>query len=289
MEISNLTVLGDEKSECSSVSSHAAWIDQIKILKGEALEEVLRKVHQEHSLMSSSRRNVAAGYVRACGLSFGGLSDSIQEDPLYQNALKIVIGSCLVNKAVLMNFFLLLKYRIKELTGDIVIFGSYRCGPAIFIAYMARELGIKSTIYALDTFEGLPEADDRIDLHRCGDFRDTSFDILSAFIKALRLDNLVLVKGCFQDSFPFIRSTLQPLSLVHVNAMTYSSVKYAIELALPHLHQQGGYLIVDSAIDPSCLSTLQAVEEMVEKYDLNAEQVWPHLVYRYSSFHQLHS
>ncbi|MBX9576931.1 MAG: TylF/MycF family methyltransferase [Chthoniobacterales bacterium] len=265
--------------------SHIARIAYIEKLEGELLDQALTELHQVPLLAENGCRNVPAGYVRACGISFGKLHDVVREDPLYKQIFHLVNGGSLVDENVLMNFFLLLKYSIKEMPGDIVEFGSFRCGTAVFLACVARALGIKGKVYALDTFEGIPHADGRIDFHTSDDFKDTSFDVVSKIIQELHLDNLVLVKGRFQDSFPQICSMLQPLSLVHVDGVTYSSVKYAINAALPHMHPRGGYLVIDDALCSSCIGALQAAEETVQEYHLNAEQVWPHLVYRISKTH----
>ena len=262
--------------------SHFARIAHIDKLQGELLDQALIEIHQAPSLIENGGRNIAAGYVRACGLSFGKLYDAVKEDPLYQKAFHLMHGGTLVSEKISMNFFLLLKYFIKETPGDIIEFGSYRCGTALFLAYVAKALGIKGKVYALDTFEGIPQADGRIDFHVRGDFKDTSLNVVNKAIQELHLDNLVLVKGRFQDSFPQICSVLQPLSLVHVDGVTYSSVKYAINAALPRMHPGGGYLVVDDALCSSCIGALQATEEMVQEYNLNAEQACPHLVYRYA-------
>ncbi|MCX6957785.1 MAG: class I SAM-dependent methyltransferase [Verrucomicrobiae bacterium] len=265
-----------------TLGSHVARLAHVDKLEGKLLDQALIEIHQAPFLIENGGRNVAAGYLRACGLSFGKLYDAVKEDPLYQQAFHLMHGGTLLSERLLMNFFLLLKYSIKEMPGDIIEFGSYRCGMALFLAYVARGLGIKGKVYALDTFEGIPHADGRIDFHACGDFKDTSFDAVSEIIQTLHLDNLILVKGSFQYSFPKICSMLQPLSLVHVDGVTYSSVKYAINAALPHMHSRGGYLVIDDALCSSCIGALQATEEMVQEYHLNAEQNWPHLVYRYA-------
>lgn len=266
----------------SNIRSHVARLAHVDKLEGELLDQALIEIHQAPSLIEHGGRNVAAGYVRACGLSFGKLYDAVKEDPLYHQAFHLVHGGTLLDERLLMNFFLLLKYSIKEMPGDIIEFGSYRCGTALFLAYVARALGIKGKVYALDTFEGIPQTDGHIDFHICGDFKDTFPDVVSKAVRVLQLDNLVLVKGRFQDSFPQICSALQPLSLVHIDGVTYSSVKYAINAALPHMHPRGGYLVVDDALCSSCIGALQATEEIVQEYNLNAEQARPHLVYRYA-------
>lgn len=254
-----------------------AYFDQ---LEGAELEKALREIHQDPSLIDPFGRNVVAGHIRGCGLRFGKLEDAVRKDPLYQEAFQIAKRGTLLNETALMNFFLLLKYSIKDMVGDIIEFGSYLGGSAVFLAYVAMALGIKGKVYALDTFEGLPEADEHLDFHQRGDFKETSFEMVNGISKQLHLNNLVLIKGHFQETFPLICSTIQPLSLVHVDGVIYSSVKYAMNAVLPYLHPQGGYLVVDDALYSSCLGALQAVEEVIQQHDLHAEQSSPHLIYR---------
>ncbi len=261
----------------NSFQSHAALVAHINDLKGPALEQALTKVHHA---APKGRRNVAAGYVRAWSLFFGKLEGTLRNDPLFDQAFQLIKGGTLLSERRFMNFFLLLKYSLMEIPGDILEFGSFRCGTAIFLAYVARALGLNKTVYALDTFQGLPDAQSDIDLHAVGDFKEVSFEYLTKIVSALRLDNLVLVKGRFEDTVPKLSSRLKPLSLVHIDAVTYPSVKYAIDAAMAHLNPQGGYLVIDDVLCSGCMGTLQAVEEMVAKYDLNAEQTTPHFVYR---------
>lgn len=262
--------------------SHVARTSFFSELEGAALDQALTEIHQNPSFIESGGRNVAAGYVRACGIIFGSLKEAIKKDPLFQKAFYLSQGGTILDEPLLMNFFLLLKYGIKERVGDIIEFGSFRGGTAFFLAYIARELGIQGTVYALDTFQGMPHPDGSIDLHSEADFKETSFEAFMNAVQTVQLHNLVIIKGKFQDTFPQICSALQPLSLVHVDGALYSSVKYSIDAVMPYLHPEGGYLVVDDIYCSSCAGALQAVEEMVEKYNLNAEQACPQFVYRYA-------
>ncbi len=275
-----------EKSFLNTFQSHVARFSHIDQLEGEALEKALIEIHQSPFLKGHGGRNIAAGYVRSCGLIFGKLQEAVKKDPLFQQAFHLVQGGTIIDEKLIMNFFLILKYALTGMPGDIIEFGSFRGGPAVFLAYVARELGIKGSIYALDTFEGIPHVDSNLDLHACHDFKETSFEMVAQIVRKLKLDNLILIKGEFKNTFPQICSSLNPLSLAHVDAITYSSVKYAIDAVMPYLHRKGGYLIVDDVLCSACIGTLQAVEEMVQKYNLNAEQACPHFVYRYSPCEQ---
>lgn len=275
---SSLKVSSETKSFLSNIRTHVGRVAHINQLEGAALEQALAEIHQ---ICPQGGRNIAAGYVRAWSLFFGRLAEVIRHDPLFHRAFHMVQGGTLLGEKRFMNLFLLLKYSISNMPGDIIEFGSFRCGTAIFIAYVAHALGMNKKIYALDTFEGIPETDEHIDLHPVGDFKEVSFDHIKEIVERLHLDNLVLVKGRFQDTFPKIATSWQSLALAHIDSVTYSSVKYATDAIFPHLYHRGGYLVVDDVLCSACMGTLQAVEEMVSKYDLNAEQTAPHFIYRH--------
>lgn len=261
---------------------HVARVAHFEKLEGAELDQALVEIHRQPSLIEPGGRNVAAGYVRSCGLAFGKLCKIVKEDALFKEAVHLIRGGTILDELLLMNFFLLLKYGVREMEGDIVEFGSFRGGTAFFLAYVARALRIKTTVYALDTFEGIPRTDNSIDLHVPGDFKETSFEQFANTVQTLQLHNLVIIKGDFENTFPQICSQLKPLSLVHVDGAVYSSVKYAMNAVMPYMHPEGGYLVVDDVCSSSCVGALQAVEEMVQKYNLNAEQACPHFVYRYA-------
>lgn len=262
--------------------SHVARVTHFKNLEGLELDHALMEIHRQPSFIEAGGRNVTAGSIRSYGLTFGKLRERVKEDALFKEAALLINGGTVLDELLLMNFFLLLKYGVREMEGDIVEFGSFRGGTAFFLAYVARALRIKATVYALDTFEGIPRADSNIDLHVPGDFKETSFEKFANTVQTLQLHNLVIIKGDFENTFPQICSQIKPLSLVHIDGAVYSSVKYAMNAAIPHMHPEGGYMVVDDVCSSSCIGALQAVEEMVQKYNLNAEQACPHFVYRYA-------
>lgn len=250
-----------------------------KVSYGPALNEALTEFHQDLSTSLVKGRNVMAGTARAWGLQFGKLGTALESDPVYQASFNLVKEHTLLLPLHLQNLFMILKYGIKNREGDIIEFGSYRCGTAIFLAKVARELGYTGTIYALDTFEGIPKANAAIDFHMKGDFRELSFQALGEVIRELGLTNLVLVKGLFEETLPKLLPTMKKVVLAHIDCDVDASTRYAI-LAIEKQMDAQGYMIVDDVAAPSCLGVLQAVEETLQKRGFHAEQAYPHFVYR---------
>src|SRR5262249_51244723 len=103
------------------------------------------------------------GYVRGTGLAHGNLADQVWNDPLFRKALTIArlpAVRTMCTEARLMNLFLLIKFFLKDLDSqNIVEFGTFKGGSALFMATLLKELYPQSRVFALDTFEGMPDGD----------------------------------------------------------------------------------------------------------------------------------
>ncbi|WP_417470610.1 TylF/MycF/NovP-related O-methyltransferase [Maricaulis sp.] len=226
-------------------------------------------------------RSVYAGYQRGWGLEFGGLREKILADPLYQEASALAGNRSVVSEPRRMNMFLLLKYFLGELPmGDVIEYGSYRGGNAIFMAYIAKKLHPGMKIYALDTFEGMPETDAAVDAHKLGDFNDANYTEIADFVAKSGLDNLVLVKGLFEDTNAELMKTVKKVRMAHIDC----DIKPAVEFSYENVKKkmvEGGYYVFDDATVSSCIGATEVIENLVIRRDgLNSEQIWPHFVFR---------
>jgi hypothetical protein len=229
-------------------------------------------------------RAIQLGHLRGWGLEFGTLQQEIAAQPDFQEALALAHGrGSLLTPHKLMNLYLLIKLGLPELEqGDIVEFGSYKGGSAIFMASLLRANGSKARVYALDTYGGMPKTDAVRDLHSEGDFRDTSFEDFRDAIARAGLDAwLIPVKGLFDETFPGIVAEGRKVAIAHVDCDIYEGVKYAILASKPHMVRDG-YFVFDDPLFGSCLGAMQAIEETLLHEDrLFAEQMYPHPVYRW--------
>jgi predicted O-methyltransferase YrrM len=227
-------------------------------------------------------RNVREGYTRGWGMLHTDLMDKIQNDPLYIEARLLAGNRSVMSLHNQMNIFLILRFYLSNIpVGNIIEFGAYRGGNAIFMAYLAKRLfGGKVKVFALDTYQGMPETDTTIDAHRSGDFSDVDLDELQSFAQTNRLDNLIFVKGLFEDTAPKVLYQNGPFSLAHIDCDIRSAVAYSYEVVKPYM-VSGGYYVFDDATYPSCIGATEAVEDIVIKRDgLNSEQIFPHFVFR---------
>jgi hypothetical protein len=246
-----------------------------------AVDQALIDVHQNKPSSIVAGRNVTAGYVRGWGLQFNIIRSFVQQDPIYRESLKLVENIHLTHEISLMNIFLIMKYGLPERSGDMIEFGCYQGGSAIFMASVAKKLGITGTIYTLDTFTGLPKTDLVLDFLTTNHFKNTSFESFLKRISQLDLPNLVPIKGLFQETASDLLKRTQRILLSYLDCKTYESTRYALSTILPHLHPEGGYLLLHDPIHGDGLGPLQAMEEMIEAHQLHAEQAYPHMVYRY--------
>ncbi len=225
-------------------------------------------------------RSVHDGYQRGCGLMHTDMAARIAADPLYRAALEASGGWSIMVETKRMNLFLLLTRFLGRLGArDVIEFGSYRGGNALFMAWVLRELHPEAKVYALDTYAGMPATDPGRDVHHAGDFADTSQGDLEARRDALGLANLVVVPGRFEDSFPAIAEGRPAFGLAHIDCDIYSAVKFAQDAVWPHM-TAGGYIVYDDADAPSCIGATEAVGDLIMARRIHAEQVWPHWVFR---------
>lgn len=229
-------------------------------------------------------RAIRLGHLRGWGLEYGSLKQEIGARADYVDALALAKGrGSLLTPAKLMNLYMILQYGLPQLEdGDIVEFGSYKGGSAIFMGSLLRAHGASRKVYALDTYAGMPETDKVRDLHRKGDFIDTDIDDFRRGIAAAGLENWVVpVQGVFTDSFPTLLAAEGKIALAHVDCDIYDGVKYAIEVSRPRMVTDG-FIVFDDPLHGSCLGAMQAIEETLLHEDrLFAEQMYPHPVYRY--------
>lgn len=226
-------------------------------------------------------RNVYEGYQRGWGIEFGPLRDRVREDPLYAAALAVSRDRTILMEDHRINLFLLIRFYLPNIErADIVEFGAFRGGNVIFMAHLAKALGLGITVHALDTFAGMPATDKAVDAHSEGDFSNVDFGELRGRVAALGLDNLRLHRGLFADTFEAVRREAGRFSLAHIDCDTYPSVKFSYEAVRPCM-VDGGYIVFDDATVSSCIGATEAVEEEVIRRDgLVSEQIFPHWVFR---------
>ncbi len=151
--------------------------------------------------------------------------------------------------------YILLKQAL-HVEGDVWECGVYRGGTAAMLAEMVRDSGVDKKVYLFDTFEGMPATDAKRDLHRKGDFADTSLESVMASITAI--ERCVIRKGFMPDSFAGLENA--KISFAHLDVDIYRSILDCLEFIWPRL-SRGGFIVLDDYGLPSCPGARAAVDE----------------------------
>jgi len=118
--------------------------------------------------------------------------------------------------------------------GDLIEVGVYQGGSAAGLAEVAREQGRR--LFLFDTFTGMPHADPEVDVHRVGDFADTSLERVQQAIP-----EAICVPGVFPES---LVPELGPIAVAHIDCDQYASVLACCRTLGP-LMAEGGMMVFD--------------------------------------------
>lgn len=134
-------------------------------------------------------------------------------------------------------------------TGIGVEVGVYKGGTAHLICHAFHD----KLVELYDTFEGLPDTG-VIDLHRKGDFNDTSIEHVNKVLKDF--NNYSLIKGVFPES----ANNQWLIAFAHIDVDLYQSMLNCLE----NIYKRtipGGIIVMDDYLAPSCPGATKAIEE----------------------------
>lgn len=155
----------------------------------------------------------------------------------------------------------------KRVPGDLIETGVWRGGAAIFMRAMLEVAGdVTRTVWAADSFEGLPKPDpvrypaDEGDIHWAQPPLAVSLDeVKGNFARYGLLDDQVqFLAGWFRDTLP--NAPIEQLAVLRLDGDMYESTAVALESLYPKL-SPGGYLIVDDYGNTQIPGCRQAVDD----------------------------
>ena len=153
-----------------------------------------------------------------------------------------------------------------RVAGDFAELGVFRGGGAKMIASLKGE----RDLHLFDTFEGMPEVNQRIDSHhRPGDFSGTSASAVKRYLNAF--EGIQIHPGIFPDSSQKGLSESIQFCFVHLDVDIYDSTRAGLEFFYPRL-TQGGVLLSHDYRAISCPGVKRAVDEF---FDDKPEEVIP--------------
>ena len=141
-----------------------------------------------------------------------------------------------------------------HLPGDFAEVGVYQGGTARLLADLLAGSG--RSLYLFDTFTGMPSTDATRDLHREGDFSDTSLERVRSLLRDR--PGVLLRPGFFPQTAAGLEG--DAFALVHVDVDIYRSVLDSCAFFYPRL-VAGGVLVFDDYGWTSCPGARAAVDE----------------------------
>ncbi|HEV2486426.1 MAG TPA: TylF/MycF/NovP-related O-methyltransferase [Terracidiphilus sp.] len=143
-----------------------------------------------------------------------------------------------------------------NLSGDIWECGVYRGGTAAMMAAVLRDSAQSDKkLFLFDTFQGMPETDSQKDLHRKGDFGDTSVQAVRDYVGG---EICILREGLIPYTFKGLESAR--IAFAHVDLDIYRSILDCLSFVWPRL-TVGGFIVFDDYGFPSCPGARTAVDE----------------------------
>ena len=177
-------------------------------------------------------------------LSLYPLGRKITPEPLKPFLARLLrpnyVGTLFSNERLEQLLSLLEKCIEKNLDGNIIECGVYRGGTTLEMAKKLKALNSKKIIYALDTFEGHPY--DRTDFeleyakkHLAfdkkttikGELSDTDLEKIQSRFEKYGIDNVIFLKGLFEESFPKIIN--EKFCFACIQADLYIGIKQSYE------------------------------------------------------------
>ena len=171
----------------------------------------------------------------------------------FNDLMSEVIGHTVVDKRRCLMIYQYAK-QVSVLLGDVAEVGVYKGGTARLLA-KAFEPEAK-IIHLFDTFSGMPPPDPGKDLHKEGDFGNTSLEEVKTYLDDCK--NVRFYPGLFPDTSKPVENTT--FCLVHIDVDIYKSVMDCCKFFYPRL-QRGAIMIFDDYGFSGCPGAKMAVDE----------------------------
>ncbi|MBF0331749.1 MAG: class I SAM-dependent methyltransferase [Candidatus Omnitrophica bacterium] len=176
-----------------------------------------------------------------------------EEDGAFKNEMKLIEKSTLVDKYCCFMLYQFVKH-VATLPGDVAEIGVYKGGTAKLLARGFEPF--KKRVHLFDTFAGMPSTDSVKDIHKAGDFNDTSLKSVQKFLQDNK--NVSFYQGIFPStSQPIVNKTF---CLVHIDVDIYKSVRDCCVFFYPRM-DRGGMMVFDDYGALTCPGAKMAVDE----------------------------
>lgn len=157
--------------------------------------------------------------------------------------------------------FILEKLLIQSLRldGDVVECGVYKGGTAAWFNNIMNKQNSKKKLFLFDTFSGMPFTDSKKDLHKKGDFADTS---LSSVQKYLNSPRCIYFPGLIPTTFK--RFNKNKICFCHIDLDIYRPILASLDFFWPRL-TCGGIFVFDDYGFSTCPGAREAVDKFFKR------------------------
>jgi O-methyltransferase len=164
-------------------------------------------------------------------------------------------GKTLVSDDRLYVLATLLRQALATSDGDVAECGVYQGGTARLLGGVLVDNGASSLLWLCDTFTGMPDTEPGVDVHRRGDFSDTSLEAVRRYLAAY--ENVRYVPGLIPESLVSLAE--RRFCFVHIDldirAAVLDASRFFYERVTP-----GGFLVYDDYGFASTPGARQAVD-----------------------------
>ena len=164
-------------------------------------------------------------------------------------------GKALLGIRELQNIYCLVQ-AVEQVPGDIAEVGVYKGGSARIIC----EVKGKKDLHLFDTFQGMPPVNRTVDLHKEGEFADTSLDIVKEYLAGFT--GVYFHKGLFPGTASKVAESGIRFSVVNLDVDIYQSTLDGLKFFYPIL-SGGGILISHDYRNQKCPGVRRAFAEFL--------------------------
>jgi O-methyltransferase len=142
-----------------------------------------------------------------------------------------------------------------NVNGELLELGVYKGGTAYLLKLLRDETARSKIIRLFDSFIGMPKTDDLKDVHKAGDFANTSLDAVRSLVGT---EGVEYHAGFIPQTFEGL--SVDHIAFTHVDLDLHAAILESCKFIYPRL-SKGGVLVFDDYGFPSCPGARIAVDD----------------------------
>jgi len=177
-----------------------------------------------------------------------------QSDAIFSAYFSVIRNYTLASSLRCWNIYSLVR-QCASLDGEIWECGVYKGGTALLMKLLRDDFMKNSRICLFDSFEGMPETHVFRDVHKAGDFADTSLESVKRLVG---IEGVAYHAGFIPSTFEGLNS--DAIAFAHIDLDLYDAILESCKFIYPRL-VKGGVMVFDDYGFPSCPGARIAVDE----------------------------